>query len=127
MSISALKQSLQIAKRNLSNFDEDSVMSFLNEMFRRLRAPPTPFNTLNVAHVYLSVETSAAIRKTQSFKFLRNLCHFVPDSDTTEFKRTFHSILHAECSACQFQGRNKPCKSQNAIFQISSKTLLFRY
>jgi hypothetical protein len=72
------KQSLQIAKRNLSNFDEDSVISFLIEMFRRLRALSTPFYTPYVLHVDISVETIPANRKTQSIKFLRNLCHFVP-------------------------------------------------
>jgi hypothetical protein len=65
MSISVSKQSLQIAKRNVSNFDENSVISFLIEMFRRLRALSTPFYTPNVAHVDFSVETIPANRKTQ--------------------------------------------------------------
>jgi hypothetical protein len=169
------KQSLQIAKRNLSNFDEDSVISFLIEMFRRLWALSTPFYTPNVLHVDISVETIPANRKMQSFKFWPKSCYFIPDSDTTEFKRSstpfytpnvvhvdfsietipanrktqsikflrnlchfvphwnntalirsFHSIIHAECSARRFQCRKNPCKSQNAIFQISTKTLSFR-
>jgi hypothetical protein len=125
MSISGSKQSLQIAKRNLSKFVEDSVISFQIEMFRRLRALSTPFYTPNVVHVDFRVETGAANRKPQSFKFRRNLCHFVLDWDTTAFKRSFHSILQAECSACRLERRNNPCKSQNAIFQTSTKTLLF--
>jgi hypothetical protein len=115
MSISVSKQYLQIAKRNLSNFDEDSVISFLIEMFRRLRALSTPFYTPNVLHVDISVETIPGNRKTQSIKFLRNIYHFLPDCDTTAFIRSFHSIIHTECSACRFQCRKNPCKSQNAI------------
>jgi hypothetical protein len=42
-------------------------------------APSTPFYTPNVLHVDFNVETIPANRKTQSFKLLRNLCHFVPD------------------------------------------------
>jgi hypothetical protein len=127
MSISVLKQSLQIAKRNLSNFDEDSVISSLIEMFRRLRALSTPFYTPYVLHVDISVETIPANRKTQSIKFLRNLCHFVPHWNNTAFIRSFHSIIYAECSACRFQCRKNPCKSQNAIFQISTKSQSFSF
>jgi hypothetical protein len=95
-------------------------------MFRRFRALFTPFYTPNVVHVYFSVEKIPANSKTRSFKFRRKLCHFVPDRDTAAFKRSFHTIRHAVCSACRFQCRNNPCNSQNAIFQISLKTLLFR-
>jgi hypothetical protein len=126
MSILVSKQSLQIANRNLSNFDENSVISFRIEILRRLNALSTPFYTPNVVHVDFSVETIPVNRKTQSFKFRRKLCYFVPDRDIMSFKRSLHSILHTECSACRFQRRNNPCKSQMAIFQISTKTLLFR-
>jgi hypothetical protein len=126
MSILVSKQSLQIAKRNLSNFDENSVISFRIEILRRSKTLCTPFCTPNVVHVDFSVETIPAYRKTQSFKFRRSLCHFVPDSDVSTFKCCFHSILHAPCSACRFQCRKHPCKSQSAIFQSSSKILLFR-
>jgi hypothetical protein len=175
MSISVSIQSLQFAKRNLSNFDENSVVSFLIEILRHLNALSTPLYTPNVlhvdfsvekipangktqsfkfnenavisfrieilrrsyglstqfyrpnvVHVDLNVETSAANRKTQYLKIRRKHCYFPPDSDTTEFKRSFHSILHAECSACRFQCRNHPCKSQNTICRTSTKTLLFR-
>jgi hypothetical protein len=126
MSISASKQSLQIAKRNLSNFDENSVISFLIEILRRSYALSTLFYTSNVLHVDFSLETIPSNSKTQSFKFRRKLSYFVPDWDTTSFKRSFLSIPHAQRIACRFQGRNNPCKSQNAIFQISTKTLLFR-
>jgi hypothetical protein len=126
MSISPSKQSLQIANGNLSYFDENCVISFLIAILRRLNALSTPFYTPNVVHVDFSVETIPVNRKSQSFKFRRKLCYFVPAGDTTAFKRSFHSILHAEPIPCRFQRRNNRCKSQNAIFQISTKTLLFR-
>jgi hypothetical protein len=126
MSISVSKQSLQIAKRNLSNFYKISVISFRIEILRLLNALSTLFYTANVLHVDFSVERIPANRKTQSFKFRRKLYYFVPDRDTTAFKRSFYSILHAERIACRFQCRNNPCKSQNAMFQTSTKTLLFR-
>jgi hypothetical protein len=126
LSISASKQSLQIAKRNLSNFDENSVISVRIEILRRLNAISTPIYTPNVVHIDFSVETIPANRKTQSFKFRRKLCYFDPDWDTTPLKRFFHSSLHAEPIPCRYQGLNNSCKSQNAIFQISMKTLLFR-
>jgi hypothetical protein len=125
MSISGSKKSLQIAKRNLSNFYEISVISFRIEILRHLNALSTLFYTPNVVHVDLSVETGAANRKPQSLKFLRNLCHFVPVWDSTVFKRSFHSILHGKRTACRLQCRNNLCKSKNAILQISTKTLLF--
>jgi hypothetical protein len=126
MPISVSKQSLQIANGNLSNFDENSVISFRFEILRRLNALSSPFYTPNVVHVDFSVETIPVNRKTQSYKFRRKLCYFDPDGDITSFKRSLHSILHAERSAHRLQRRNNPCKSQNAILQISSKTLLFR-
>jgi hypothetical protein len=126
MSILVSKQSLQIAKRNLSNFDENSVISIRIETFRRFKALSTPFYTPNVLHVDFSIETIPVNRETQSFELRRKLCYFVPDWDITSFKRSLHSILQAERIACRFQYRNNPCKSQMAIFQISTKTLLFR-
>jgi hypothetical protein len=126
MSITVSKQSLQIGKRSLSNFDENSVISILIEILRHLNALSTPIYTSNAVHVDFSVETIPANRKTQSIKFLRKLCCFIPDWNTTALKSSLHSILHAECSACRFQFRNNTCKSQNAIFQISTKSLSFR-
>jgi hypothetical protein len=148
MSISVSKQSLQFTKSNLSNFDENSVISFRIEILRHLNGLSTPLDTPNVVHVDFSVETIPANRKTRSFRFRRKLCHFVPDRDTTAFERSFkfrrkhcyldpdcdvstfegsfHSIRHAVCSACRFQCRNNPCKSLNAIFQISMRTLSLR-
>jgi hypothetical protein len=123
---SVSKQSLHIAKRKHSNFDENAVILLQIEILRRLNAISTPIYKPNVGHIDFSVETIPANRKTQSFKFRRKLCYFFPDSDTTTFKRSFHSILHSECSACRFQRRNNSCRSQNAIFQISTNTLLFR-
>jgi hypothetical protein len=113
-------------KTQSSNFDENSVISFRIEILRRLNALSTPSYTPNVVHVDFSIETSATNRKTQSFKFRRKLCYFESDWYISAFKRSFHSFLHAERIACQFQYRNNPCKSQMAIFQISTKTLLFR-
>jgi hypothetical protein len=126
MSISVSKQSLQIAKRNVSNFDENSVNSIRIEILRRSKALYTLFYTPNVVHVDCSVKTIPADRKKQSFKFRRKLCYFDPDWDITAYNSSRHSILHAERIACQFRCRNNPCKSQNAILQISMKTLLFR-
>jgi hypothetical protein len=123
MSISSSKQALRIAKRNLSNSDENSVISFRIELLRRFNAPSTTFYMPNVVHVEFSVETIPANRKTQAFKFRRKLCYFDPDWDITAFKRSFVSILHAQFSACRFQRRNNSCKTQNVIFQISRKTL----
>jgi hypothetical protein len=126
MSISASKRSLQIAKRNLPNCYKISVILFLIVIYQRLNAHSAPFYTPNVAHANFSAESIPANCKTQSFKFRRNLCPFVSDCDATAFKRSFHSILHTERTACRLQRRKSPCKSQNAISQISTKTLLFR-
>jgi hypothetical protein len=79
MSILVSKQSLQIANGNLSNFDENSVISFQIEILRRLNALSTPFYTPNVFHVDFRVETIPANRKWQSFIFRRKFCYFVPD------------------------------------------------
>jgi hypothetical protein len=73
MRFSASKQSLQIAKPNLSNFDENAVISFRIEILRHLNALYTPLYTPNLLHVDFSVETIPANRKTQSFKFRRKL------------------------------------------------------
>jgi hypothetical protein len=175
MSISVWKQSLQIAKRSLSNFYEISVISFCTEIIRRsyalstllytpnavpvdfsvetipanrktqsfkflrnlchfvpieilrhINALSTPLYTFNVLHLDFSVDTISASRKTQSFKFRRRVCYFVPDWEVSTFKGSFHSILHAERIACRFQCRNNLCKSEKAIFQISTKSLSFR-
>jgi hypothetical protein len=73
------KQSLQITKRKLSNFDENTVISFPIEISRRLNALSILFYTPSVAHANFSAETIPANRKKQSFKFRRKLCYFVPD------------------------------------------------
>jgi hypothetical protein len=126
MPISESKQSLEIPKRNLSDFDENTVISFQMDIFRRFYAHSTPFYTPNIAHAKIRVERIPANHKTQSFRFRRKLCYFVPDGNISAFIRSFHFILHVERSARHNQRRNNPCKSQNAIFQISTKTLLFR-
>ena len=43
--------------------------------------------------------------------------YFVPVRDISTVKHSFHSILHAECSACPSQRWNKPGRSQNAFFR----------
>jgi hypothetical protein len=101
-------------------------MSFMIVIFRRLNAHSTLFYTPNVMIANFSIETIPANRKTQSFKFRRKLSYFVPDWYMSAFKRSLHSILHTERSTRQFLRRNNPCKSQNAIFQISTKALLIR-
>jgi hypothetical protein len=68
------KQFLEIAKRNLSNFDEVTVISFRIEILRRLNAHSSLFYTPNVVYVDFSVEAIPADRKTQSTKFRRKHC-----------------------------------------------------
>jgi hypothetical protein len=116
----------EIAKRNLSDFDENSVISFQIEISQRLNALSTPFYTSNVEQTNFSVEIIPENRKTQPFKFRRNICYFVPERDISALKSSFHSISYAERSANQFQRRNNPYKLQNVILQVSTKTLLFR-
>jgi hypothetical protein len=113
MPISASKQSLQIAKRNLSIFDENSVITILIEIFQRLNALSTPFYTPNVANANFIVKSIPANRKTETFKFRQKLGYFVPDFDISAFKLYFLSILPAERSARQFHCQINPCKSQN--------------
>jgi hypothetical protein len=67
MSISASKQFPQIAKRNRSNFDENSLISIRIQMLQRLNALSTLFYTPNVVNDDFSVETIPANLKTQSF------------------------------------------------------------
>jgi hypothetical protein len=68
MSISASKQSLQIAKRNPSKFYEISVISFRIEILRRSYALSTVLYTPNIVHVDFSVERIPANCKTQFFQ-----------------------------------------------------------
>jgi hypothetical protein len=118
-------ESVQIGIRNLSNFDENSVISFWIEIFRRLNGLSTPFYTPNVAHANFSVETITANPKTQAFKFRRCLCSIVPDGDILEFKRSFHSFLQAERSACRFQSRNNPVNPKTQSFNFRRKLCYF--
>ena len=43
--------------------------------------------------------------------------YFPPVYDIATFKRKFHSILHAECSAYVFQLQNKPKDTQLAFIR----------
>jgi hypothetical protein len=91
-----------------------------------LNALSTPFYTPDVAQTKFSVVIIAENRKSQSFRFRRKLCYFVPDWDISASKRSFHSILHAECRTNQFHRRNNPWNRKTLTFQISTKSLLFR-
>jgi hypothetical protein len=115
--ISASKQAREIAKRNLSAISMKTVISLLIEIFHSLNALFTPFYTRNVLKADFSVETSPGNRKTQSFVDFDENCYFVPDRDISSFRSSFCSILHGQRSPRRFQRRNKPGKSQNAIFR----------
>jgi hypothetical protein len=98
----------EIAKRYLSDFDENSVISFRIEISQCLNGLSTPFYTPNVEQTNFCVEIVPENRKTQSFRFRRKLCYFLPDRVISASKRSFHSILHAEYRTNQFQRRNSP-------------------
>jgi hypothetical protein len=115
--ISASKQALEIAKRSLSSIWMKTVISFLIEIFPSLNALFTPFYATNVLKADFSVETSPGNRKTQSLGDFDENCYFVPGCDISAFKCYFHSILQDERVARRFQRRNKPWKTQNAIFR----------
>jgi hypothetical protein len=70
--ISVSKQSLQITKRKLSNFDENTVKSFLIQISQGLIALSTPFYTPNVAHANFSAETILQIAKRKLSNFGEN-------------------------------------------------------
>jgi hypothetical protein len=49
-------------------------------------------------------------------------CNFQLVGDISSFKRSFYSVLHAECCASPFQRGNKPRRSQNTtVRQILTK------
>jgi hypothetical protein len=73
------KQALDNAKRNLWSTSMKTVISFLIEIFRRLKALFAPFHEANVLHADFSVETSAGNGKTQSFVDFDENCYFAPD------------------------------------------------
>jgi hypothetical protein len=98
----------EIAEHNLSDFDESSAISFRIEISQCLNVISSPFYTPNSAQTNFSVEIIPENRKTQYFRFLRKLRNFVPDRDISASKRSFHSILHAECRTNQLQRRNNP-------------------
>jgi hypothetical protein len=97
------------------DIDQNSVISFLIEIFRRLNAHFTSFCTKNVVNTALCVGTCPAARKSQSFVDFDEKCYFVPDWDISTFKRSFYSILHAERIKHSFMRRNMPRSSQLAI------------
>jgi hypothetical protein len=56
-----------------------TVISFLIEIFRRLKALFAPFYEANVLHADFIVETSPGNRKTQYFVDFYENYYFVPD------------------------------------------------
>jgi hypothetical protein len=54
-------------------------------------------------------------KRNHSSAWTKTTCYLVPGWTILIFTRTFHSILHAESSARQFQRRKKPCKLQNTV------------
>jgi hypothetical protein len=108
------------ATRNTQTFldyDENCVITYLIEIFRRLNASFIPFCAPNALHATFSIGIISAARKTQSFVDYDENSNFDPDGDIATFKRCFHSIFHAERSACHIQHRNKPCISENTIIR----------
>jgi hypothetical protein len=92
------------------DFDENSVMSFLIQIFRRLNAPFTLFYTPNVVHAAFSVETDSAIRKTQPFvdsdensvmSFLIETFRSLPHFSLHSARRTYWRPLSASKQAIQ--------------------------
>jgi hypothetical protein len=61
------------------DFDQNSVISLLIEIFRRFNAHFTPFYTQNVLHTALCFGTSPAVRKTQPFGDFDENRYFAPD------------------------------------------------
>jgi hypothetical protein len=61
------------------DFLENSVISILIEIHRRLNAHFTPFYTHNVLHTALCVGTGPAALKTQSFVDFDENRYFAPD------------------------------------------------
>jgi hypothetical protein len=127
MSISASKQFLQIAKRNLSNFEENSVIPFRIKILRHLSALSTKFYTRNVRHASFSFEIRPAKLKTQSLGEFYEISvisfriEILPRLNALSTLFYTPNVLHVH-----FLCRNNPCKSQNAIFQISTKSLSSR-
>ena len=72
----------------------------------------------NVVHAFSSVETSPDSSKSQSFvDFVQIYTLFLSDRDISSFKRSFHCIMRADCSARDLQRRNKPRRTQIAIIR----------
>jgi hypothetical protein len=92
------KQAQRLVKRRLSSIL--TVISLLLEIFHRLNAVFTAFDTPNSTHASFSFETRPADRETQPF--VDYDCNFSPVVDISAFKRCFYSISHAEYNICHF-------------------------
>jgi hypothetical protein len=119
------KQSLHIAKLKVSNFGENSVISFLIDIFRRFGGPSTPFYKLNVAHANFSAETIPANHKTQTFKFRRKHCYFIPDRDIQAFKRSFHLFYTPNVAHANFSVETIPANRKMGTFKFLRKLCYF--
>jgi hypothetical protein len=126
--IPASKLSLKIAKRSHSDFDEISDISFLIEIFRRLNAHSTPFHTPNVAQTIFSVEIIPEIakRNLSDFDEISVIPFLIEISQRLNGLSTPFYTPNVEQTSFSVDIRYTSRKSQNAIFQISTKSLLFR-
>ena len=80
-----------------------SVISLLLEEFRRLKAIFIEFYTPNVVHAVFSFETGTAARnRNDLLDFDKIERYFFSVGGISTFKRYFHCMLHAECSARRF-------------------------
>jgi hypothetical protein len=61
------------------DFDQNSFISLLIDIFRRFNAHFTPFYTQDVLHTALCVGTSPVARKSQSFVDFDENLYFAPD------------------------------------------------
>jgi hypothetical protein len=125
MSIWVSKQSLQIAKRNISNFDDNAVISFLIENIRRIMALSTPFYTPNVLPLDFRVEKTPANRKTQSFKFRRILCYFVPDWDTRALYALSTPFYTPNVVHVEFRVEKMPANRKTQSFKFRLRLCYF--
>jgi hypothetical protein len=93
-----------------------TITAFLIEIFRCLNAQIAVFYAWNTVHAVISVKTSPTNAKYDHSSILtKNDRNFSLFWDSSTFKRSFHSLSHAKCSARYIQRRNKPTFSKNAM------------
>ena len=96
-----------------------SVISLPFAIFRRLKAPFTPFYMQSVMHACTDASKQAQTHSNRNnFSILSKIKrYFFPVWDISTCKRSFHCIMRAECSAWVFQRRNKLRHTQIAIIR----------